>query len=57
MLAAEAGSLTVRNISSSQRARLGTGPTRDVVLIDGELDRIVGVQDAAAEDMVRSYAD
>ena len=57
VLAAEAGSLTARNISSSQRARLGIGPTRDVVLIDGELDRIVGVQGAAAQDMARSYAD
>ena len=57
VLAAEAGSLTVRNISSSRRARLGIGPTRDVVLIDGELDRIVGVQDAPAEDIARSYAD
>ncbi len=57
VLAAEASSLTVRNLSSSRRARLGIGPTRDVVLIDGELDRIVGVQDAAVQGIARSYAD
>jgi hypothetical protein len=34
VLAAEASSLTIRNLRSSGRARLGFGPTRDVVIVE-----------------------
>ncbi len=57
VLAAEASSLTVRNVRSSGRARLGFGPTRDVVIVDGELRRLVDASDDAAEDIARAYAD
>lgn len=57
VLAAEADSLTVRNVRSSGRARLGFGPTRDVVIVDGELDRILGASDASAEGAARAYAE
>ncbi len=57
VLAAEASSLTVRNVRSAGRARLGFGPTRDVVIIDAELDRILDAVDAAAEGTARGYAD
>jgi hypothetical protein len=48
VLAAEQSSLTARNLTASGRARLGLGPTRDVVMIDAVLDRSVGVDDDAA---------
>lgn len=35
-LATAAASRTVRNLAASGQVRLGLGPTRDVVLIDGE---------------------
>lgn len=57
VLAAEASSLTVRNVRSSLRARLGFGPTRNVVIVDGELDRLLDASDDAAEDTARAYAD
>lgn len=57
VLAAEAGSLTVRNVRSSGRARLGFGPTRDVVIVDAELHRLLDVSDDAAADAARAYAD
>lgn len=57
VLAAEASSLTVRNVRAAGRARLGFGPTRDVVIIDGELDRLLDPSDAAFEDIARAYAD
>jgi hypothetical protein len=56
VLAAEASSITVRNIRSSGRARLGFGPTRDVVIVDGELERLLDVSQAAAGDIARAYA-
>jgi hypothetical protein len=37
-LAAGSSSLTVRNVRASGRARLGFGPTRDVVIVDAILD-------------------
>ncbi len=55
VLAAEASSLTVRNLRSSGRARLGFGPTRDVVIVDGELDRLLDVRADAAQDTARAY--
>ncbi len=40
VLATEAGSVTAGNITSQGGVRLGRGPTRDVVMIDAELNRI-----------------
>ncbi len=40
-------SVTARNLTASGRARLGLGPTRDVVMIDAVLDRAAGVDDDA----------
>ncbi len=57
VLAAEAGSLTVRNVRSSGRARLGFGPTRDVVIVDSVLDRFLDANDAVAKDIARAYAE
>ena len=54
VLAAEARSLTVRNVRSSGRARLGFGPTRDVEIVDGELDRLLDAGDDAVEDTARA---
>jgi hypothetical protein len=45
VVAVEQTSLTARNLTATGRARLGVGPTRDVVLIDAELDRTVPVAD------------
>jgi len=42
VLATEADSVTARNIISQGRARLGLGPTRDVVMIDAELEQAYG---------------
>jgi hypothetical protein len=47
VLAVEPTSLTARNLIASGEARLGLGPTRDVVMIDATLDRTV---DAADDD-------
>jgi hypothetical protein len=47
VIALEAGSVTARNISSAGRARLAVGPTRDVVLLDAELERSAGVDEDA----------
>jgi hypothetical protein len=55
VLAAQAGSLTVRNLRASRRARLGFGPTRDVVIIDGALERLLEATDPAAEPIARAY--
>jgi hypothetical protein len=38
VLALEATSRTARNLTASRRARLGLGPTRDVVMIDAVLE-------------------
>ncbi len=57
VLAAVTGSLTVRNIRASGRARLGFGPTRDVVIVDAELDRLLDARDSAAEAIAGPYAD
>jgi hypothetical protein len=57
VLAAPADSVTVKNIRASGRVRLGFGPTRDVVLIDAELERALGTTDDEAEDSGGRYAD
>lgn len=43
VIAVEATSVTARNLATSGRARLGVGPTRDVVMMDVVLDRAVDV--------------
>ena len=52
VIALEASSRTARNIRRSNRARLGMGPTRDVVMIDVDIDGVV-----AATDIDGSVAD
>ena len=56
VLAAEAESVTVRNVRESGRARLGFGPTRDVVIIDVDLNGSVEVTDPAAGAVAEAYA-
>jgi len=55
VLATEADSVTARNIISQGRARLGLGPTRDVVMIDAELEQVYGLNEVPA-DLGRRYA-
>jgi hypothetical protein len=55
VLATEANSVTARNIISQRRARLGLGPTRDVVMIDAELEQAYGL-DEVPDDLARQYA-
>jgi len=55
VVAAPAGQRTVRNISVHGKARLALGPTRDVVIIDAVLERLIGVADVP-EDFAERYA-
>jgi len=55
VLATEADSATARNIISHGRARLGLGPTRDVVMIDAELEQVYGLDEVPAG-LARQYA-
>ena len=55
VLATEADSVTARNITSEGHARLGLGPTRDVVMIDAELEQVYGIDEVPA-DLARRYA-
>ncbi len=52
VIATPAASLTSRNLRETGRARIGVGPTRDVVLIDATLDgqQPAGQVDAALAD-------
>jgi hypothetical protein len=43
VIAVDASSPTARNLAASGRARLAVGPTRDVVMIEAELERSVDV--------------
>jgi hypothetical protein len=47
VLATPRSSTTAQNLLRAGRARVGIGPTRDVVLVDGTLDE--GVDDATAD--------
>ncbi|WP_395243162.1 pyridoxamine 5'-phosphate oxidase family protein [Agromyces sp. MMS24-K17] len=47
VIALQRGSATARNILATGIARLAVGPTRDVVLIDAELEDCVDVDSAA----------
>ena len=49
VLATEAEAITTRNLSRSRAARLALGTSRDVVMIDAELDTMVAVEDAPPE--------
>ena len=49
VLATEADSVTARNIISQGRARLGLGPTRDVVMIDAELEQVYDLNEVPAD--------
>lgn len=44
VLAVVAGSVTDRNVRSSGRARLGFGPTRDVAIVDADLEGLLDVE-------------
>lgn len=58
VIAVAAASVTARNLTASGRARLGVGPTRDVVMIDATLERTVDVAaDAALGDAYAAQAD
>ena len=54
VIAVEESSVTARHLSASGRARLGVGPTRDVVMIDAVLERAVDV--AEDDDLGVAYA-
>jgi len=45
VIALEASSRTARNIRRSNDARLGMGPTRDVVMIDVDVESVVAATD------------
>lgn len=55
VLAVANDSPTARNVIASGVARLGVGPTRDVVMIDAELEASHAVPDAPAE-LAAAYA-
>ena len=55
ILAAQPASPTVRNILASGRARLGFGPTRDVVIVDATLEASLDAAGAPA-DLAEAYA-
>lgn len=58
VIAVPTGSVTARNVTMSGRARLGVGPTRDVVMIDAVLDRAVPVgSEVALGDAYAAQAD
>jgi len=48
VLATDADSVTARNVISQGHARLGLGPTRDVVLIDAELEQVYSLDEVPA---------
>jgi hypothetical protein len=56
VLALPADSPTIRNLRSSAQVRLGFGPTRDVVMVDGSVEQILEVGSAAAADIAERYA-
>jgi hypothetical protein len=55
ILATEADSVTAQNIMSARHTRLGLGPTRDVVMIDAELERVYNLDEVPA-DLAHQYA-
>jgi hypothetical protein len=59
LVAVEPGSLTSRNVAASGRARLGFGPTRDVVIVDAVPVRSIDASTAPTElgDLYASQSD
>lgn len=55
VIALQESSVTARNIIGSGSARVGVGPTRDVVMIDTRLDRVHAVAEAPG-DLAEAYA-
>lgn len=55
VLALDESSVTARNVAAAGGARLGVGPTRDVVLIDAVVERTVPVA-AAPPELADGYA-
>jgi hypothetical protein len=49
VVALPADSITARNLTTTGTARLAVGPTRDVVMIDSELEDLTAVEDAPAD--------
>ena len=49
VIAVERTSLTARNLAAAGTARLGLGPTRDVVMIDALVERVLPVDDVPAQ--------
>ena len=49
LLATPAGSPTGRNLATTGRARIGIGPTRDVVLVEGTVRTVEPAELSAAE--------
>jgi Pyridoxamine 5'-phosphate oxidase len=49
VLATETAGVTTQNLSRTGTARLALGTSRDVVMIDAELDTVVAVEDAPPE--------
>lgn len=57
VLAVQSSSLTARNVIASGVARLGLGPTRDVVMIDAVLERAVPLDSSPdAQTLADAYA-
>ena len=54
VVAVEGSSVTARHLTGSGQARLGVGPTRDVVMIDAVVERLVDVP--ADEHLGAAYA-
>jgi len=56
LLATPADSITARNLDKGGRTRLGVGPTRDLVIIEGELRRTTPA-DEIDEETAQVFAD
>jgi hypothetical protein len=54
VIAVKPDSVTARNVTSSGRARLGVGPTRNVVMIDAVLERSVPIEQD--DELAAAYA-
>lgn len=55
VIALASSSVTARSLTETSRARLGVGPTRDVVMIDAVLESMVAVEQAPPE-LAQAYA-
>ena len=56
VVAVHEGSRTARDLHAAGTARLGLGPTRDVVMLDVVLERAVPVSDPGAHELAERYA-